>query len=143
MEAISSSGSLPAPGTGSEAAHAQARRLLVLTVGLLVSGALLYLTVRKLEIDAVLTALRAADPARVALAVSVICCMYVVQALRWRWIARREARLSTWRFLQYVVGGVALNNAVPGRPGDLVRAHWLGRGANTSRANALGTVVVD
>jgi uncharacterized protein (TIRG00374 family) len=117
--------------------------LVALAVGLPVSGLLLYLTVRKLDVASVLTALRAADPARVALAVAIIGCMYLVQAFRWRWIARREAKLSMWRFLQYVVGGIALNNAVPGRPGDLLRAHWLGRGANTSRANALGTVVVD
>jgi uncharacterized protein (TIRG00374 family) len=122
---------------------ARRRQLVTLVIGSSVSALLLYLTVRKLELESVLTALRAADPIRVSLAVAAIGCMYLVQALRWRWIARREARLPTRRFLQYVVGGVALNNAVPGRPGDLLRAHWLGRGGNVPRANALGTVVVD
>src|SRR5207249_10064236 len=113
---------------------------IAIVLGLTVSGLLLYLTVRKLDLAAVLTALRGADPTRVASAVATIACMYFVQALRWKWIARREARLSTRRFLQYVVGGVAMNNAVPGRPGDLLRGHWLGRGAGIPRANALGTI---
>ena len=32
---------------------------------------------------------------------------------------------------------------MPGRPGDFLRAHWLGRAAGSSRTRALGTVVVD
>jgi glycosyltransferase 2 family protein len=159
MHSISSSAGLPAesaardskrvelPALAERRPRVDLRRgrgqLIALAVGLTVSGLLLYLTVHKLDVAAVLTALRTADPTRVALAVGTIGCMYFVQALRWRWIARREARLSTWRFLQYVVGGVAMNNAVPGRPGDIVRAHWLGRGANIPRANALGTIVVE
>ena len=157
MHSISSGASLRLEGAAREPAEAltpspvatprglgaRHRRLVALAIGSSVSALLLYLTVRKLDVASVTGALRAADPVRVALAVAVISCMYLVQALRWRWIARREARLSTWRFLQYVVGGVALNNAVPGRPGDLLRAHWLSRGANAPRANALATVVVE
>jgi glycosyltransferase 2 family protein len=159
MHSISSSSGLPADSAARESTRVElgslvGRRprvdfrqgrgqLIALAVGLTVSGVLLYLTVRKLDVAAVLTALRTADPTRVALAVATVGCMYFVQAFRWRWIARREASLSTWRFLQYVVGGVAMNNAVPGRPGDLIRAHWLGRGANIPRANALGTIVVE
>jgi glycosyltransferase 2 family protein len=136
------------PGTSSllrTTGRLAARResLLALAVGLPVSGLLLYLSVRKLDVNTVVTALRAADATRLALAVAIIPLMYGVQALRWRWIARQEARVSTWRFVQYVIGAVALNNAVPGRPGDFLRAHWLGRAANASRVNTLGTVVVD
>ena len=51
--------------------------------------------------------------------------------------------LSVGRFLQLVIGAIACNNVVPGRPGDFLRAHWLGRAAGSSRTRALGTVVVD
>jgi glycosyltransferase 2 family protein len=145
MHSISPGASLPVevPVRRADRLTGRRRRIVALVAGSSVSALLLFLTVRKLDLSSVVTALREADMRRVALGVVVMACVYVVQALRWRWIARGEGRLSTWRFLQYVVGGVALNNAVPGRPGDLLRAHWLGLGAGIPRAKALGTVVVD
>jgi uncharacterized protein (TIRG00374 family) len=78
---------------------------------------------------------------RLLLAVVVLGAVYVIQALRWRVIA--DSRISTVRFLEWVVGSAAVNNVVPGRPGDLLRAEWLSRASSFPRGRSLGTVVVD
>jgi uncharacterized protein (TIRG00374 family) len=114
-----------------------------LLVGMPVSMFFLYLAVRNLDFGEVVDTLRDADPARVAVAVPLIGVMYTLQALRWRRVARKEARLGTRRFLTYIVGGLACNNVIPGRIGDFLRAHWLARGGGIPHGRALATVVVD
>ena len=64
------------------------------------------------------------DPGLVALAVAAIGGVYLGQAARWRAIARTPS-VSTGRFGEMVVSGVAVNNVLPGRIGDLLRARWL------------------
>src|SRR5207247_2181143 len=80
MHSISSSAGLPADSGARESTRVELRslvgrrprvdfrqgrgQLIALAVGLTVSGVLLYLTVRKLDVAAVLTALRTADPTR-------------------------------------------------------------------------------
>lgn len=114
-----------------------------LVVGLPASAVLLWLAARGVDARAVLENVRRADSLRVALGVIAFGCFYLLQAIRWRWIARREGTLSIGRFLQFVISAIACNNVVPGRPGDFLRAHWLGRAVGSSRTRALGTVVVD
>ena len=117
--------------------------LVALVLGLPASALLLVLAARGLDAHAVLQTLRRAEPANLVLGVAAFGAFYLLQAIRWRWIARPEGELSIGRFLQFVISAVACNNVVPGRPGDFLRAHWLGRVVGSSRTRALGTVVVD
>ena len=107
------------------------------------SALLIYLATRGLDPGQVWQALRGADPLRIVLAVAVIAVVYCLQAIRWRWIARSlgTARLRTT--LRFIVSGVAVNNVVPGRPGDLIRGYWLARDLRVPSAKAYGTVIVD
>jgi len=114
-----------------------------LVLGLPASAVLLLLAARGVDTRTVVENVRRADSLRVALGLVAFGSFYLLQAIRWRWIARREGALSIGRFLQLVIGAIACNNVVPGRPGDFLRAHWLGRAAGSSRTRALGTVVVD
>ena len=69
-----------------------------------------------------------------------VACMGVVywlQAARWRRIA--DTGLGQRRFVEMVVAGVAVNNVLPGRVGDLLRARWVSRGAY-SDGRGLATV---
>ncbi|MBD0328527.1 MAG: flippase-like domain-containing protein [Thermoleophilia bacterium] len=111
--------------------------------GVPLSGVFLYLAARNVEFAQVGESLAPADAGRVAAAVALIGVMYVLQAARWRFIARRESDQPVTSFLAYVVGGLTCNNLVPGRVGDLLRVHWLARGAGIPRTRAFGTVVVD
>ena len=112
-------------------------------IGVPVSVVLLYVATRGVAWEDVRTALREARIAPLAVAVVALSGVYVIQGLRWRWIARRQARASRKTFVSLVVAGVGANNVLPGRVGDLLRAHWLSVRTGTPQARTLATVIVD
>ena len=110
--------------------------LVGLVVGLPLSALFLWLALRDADLDQVRAVLGEARIGLVALAVLAIAAVYLGQAVRWRAIARTPA-VTTARFAEMVVSGVAVNNVLPGRVGDLLRARWLqldGRDPGRSRA---------
>jgi uncharacterized protein (TIRG00374 family) len=121
------------------------RKILVagVVLGVPLSALFLYLATRGLDPTEVSQALRGADPSQIVLAVAVIALVYSLQAARWKRIAR-PLGAARWRTtLRYIVSGVAVNNVVPGRPGDLMRGYWLARALRVPSAKAYGTLIVD
>jgi len=116
--------------------------LLGLIVGLPLSAVLLWLAFRNADVDEVWSVLREADAGLVVLAVGAMAGVYAGQAMRWRVIAR-TFQLPSSRFAEMVVSGVAVNNVLPGRVGDLLRARWLQVAARIPAGRALATVFVD
>lgn len=114
-----------------------------MALGVPISLGLLALAVRGLDTQRMLRALADADPIEVAGGVAAIGLLYGVQAARWRYVCRHVCVLPWRTFLRFVVSGVAVNNVVPGRPGDLLRGFWLARAAPCPQATAFGTVIVD
>ena len=121
---------------------ARRRVLLGLALGLPLSALFAWLAVRNASLGDVWDALAGARPGLVAAAVACMAGVYAAQAVRWREVAaaRHVRRL---RFAELVVAGVACNNVLPARLGDLFRARWLARDAGMPGGRALGTVVVD
>jgi uncharacterized protein (TIRG00374 family) len=119
------------------------RRVLVgLAVGVPISAAFLWLAVRSADLGAVRRTLEEARAGHVALAIAAIAVMYGFQAVRWRMIAS-SPQVPVARFYEMVLSGLACNNVLPARLGDLLRARWLGREARIPAGRALGTVVLD
>lgn len=116
--------------------------LVGLIVGVPLSAVFLWLALRNANLDAVWSALTAVDVGFVVLAVVAIAGVYLGQAVRWRAIARTPT-VSTARFGEMVVSGVAVNDVLPGRIGDLLRARWLQVAARIPGGRALATVIVD
>jgi uncharacterized protein (TIRG00374 family) len=112
-------------------------------VGFPASAALLMLSLRSLDTSALVDSVRGADATALALAVYASSLVYLIQAVRWRLIARAQPSPPFARFLDWAIGAVAVNNVVPGRPGDVLRIEWLSRGARMPRTRALASVVVD
>ena len=113
-----------------------------LVVGVPLSVVFLWLAVRNADLHEVRAVLAASDVRFVALAVVAIAGVYLGQAVRWRAIARTPT-VSTARFAEMVVSGVAVNDVLPGRIGDLLRARWLQVAARIPGGRALATVFVD
>ena len=129
-------------GPGGRASRRFDKTLAAIGVGVLVSGLFLWLAVRNAHPAVVGSALEKSRPGPVALAVLSMAVVYAFQAARWRRIASTPAiRLA--RFYEMVVSGVACNNVLPIRLGDVLRARWLGMAARYSTGRALGTVVLD
>lgn len=109
-------------------------------VGIPASAVFLYLAIRGADLDAVWRTLQEVRLLPLAAAVACMGLVYWLQAARWRRIAGTSA--GQRRFLEMVVAGVAVNNVLPGRVGDLLRARWVARGA-FSGGRGLATVVLD
>lgn len=116
--------------------------LLGLVVGLPLSVVLLWLALRGADLAEIRSALADANVGFVALGVAGMAAVYTGQAVRWRAVARTP-EVTTARFGEMVVSGVAVNNVLPGRVGDLLRARWLQVVARVSAGRALATVFVD
>jgi glycosyltransferase 2 family protein len=102
----------------------------------------LWLALRNADLDAVWASLRQADPSLVALAIGAFAVVYAFQSARWRRIAATP-QVGLPRFYEMTVSGVAVNNVLPGRIGDFLRARWLGLAAGMPGGKAFGTVVLD
>ncbi|MGH3134047.1 MAG: lysylphosphatidylglycerol synthase transmembrane domain-containing protein [Gaiellaceae bacterium] len=119
------------------------RRVLVaLALGLPISAVFLWLAIRNADLALVRRILEDARLGFVALAILAIAAMYGLQAVRWRMVAASpQVRLA--RFYEMVVSGVACNNVLPARLGDLLRARWVAVEARMPSGRGLGTVVLD
>ena len=115
---------------------------MVALVGVPIGIVFLWLAVRNADADAVWDTLRHADIGLVALAIAAFAFVYLLQAVRWRRIAATPT-VSVPRFYEMTVSGVAVNNVLPGRVGDFLRARWLGLDAGMPFGTAFGTVILD
>ena len=121
---------------------ARNRGLVTALVGVPIGLLFLWLAFRGADLDAVRRALQEADAGWVVLAIAAFGVVYVFQSVRWRRIASAPTvRLA--RFYEMTVSGVAVNNVLPGRIGDLLRARWLGLAARMPAGRAFGTVILD
>ncbi len=117
-------------------------RVLLALGGVAISAFFLWLAIRDADASEVKAALDDAQVEFVLLAVVVFGFGYLFQALRWRKIANTP-RPGIRRFYEMVLGGLACNNVLPVRIGELVRAGWLSREAPMPGGRALGTVALD
>jgi uncharacterized protein (TIRG00374 family) len=109
-------------------------------VGIPVSVVFLFLAIRGADLATVWQTLEHVEVLPMLGAVACMGVVYWLQAERWRRIAQTGA--SHWRFFEMVVSGVAVNNVLPGRIGDWLRARWVSRGAY-SYGRGVATVVFD
>ena len=100
------------------------------------------LSLRHLDGAKLKASLGGANVGALLLSVAVMAIVYLMQADRWRVISVAPG-VSLFRFAEWVVGAVAVNNVLPGRAGDILRSEWLARGAQKPRASAVSSVVVD
>ncbi len=132
----------PRPPAASSAGSDRRAVTIGLVVGLPVSAVFLWLAFRRADLSDVWSTLRDASTGSIALAVCMVAAVYVLQAERWRRIARVPG-LRHWWFVRSVVAGVAVNNVLPGRLGDLLRARWLSVDGRLAGGRAFATVIID
>lgn len=115
---------------------------LLVGTGLAASAVFLWLAARNADLAAVRTELEEANLGLVLIAVAVLAGAYGFQAARWKRIADTST-LRLPRFYGMVLGGLAANNVLPIRVGELLRARWLSQDAPMLGGRALGTVALD
>ena len=97
-------------------------------------------------IDRIITTLKNADPAIIALAIGMQIVTYLLYNLRWKWIINiTDIKVSFAQLLPITMVGLAVNNITPsGRGGgEPVRAYLLAEKHDSHLKDTLATVVAD
>ncbi len=87
--------------------------------------------------------LRNANLAWVGAALLVYSFAFVIRSLRWRVLLMPLRKFPAARLFHYLILGFFMNNILPLRLGELVRAHVTGQKLSLSRSSTLATVVVE
>lgn len=121
-----------------------AKRWLRPILGVLIAAVFVYFTVRRLEWAAVRQAWRSADPMFIALAVLALAAGYATRIGRW-WVMLRvlDPELPYTSCVRPFLGSLAVNNTMPLRAGDFVRAFGFRGALRAPPAKIVGTLVVE
>lgn len=101
------------------------------------------LALYKLDLREVGSALLEADYLFVAPALLATFCGYLLRAARWRVILLPSKEVTAGRLFPPLIIGFAVNNLLPARMGEFVRAYLLGEKEGISKSLSFATVVVE
>lgn len=112
-------------------------------VGLAVSAVLLLLAFRGVSWGDLTQAFRGVDLGLVLVATTLLVSSLVTRSVRWRVLLAPLARTASLDAFAYMMLGYLVNNVLPLRLGEVIRAVLLGEKLQTSKAGVLATVVVE
>ncbi len=119
------------------------RRILTLLTSLVVTAIFLVLALRQVDFANLARAFASADYRLVAVAALLTVTGYVFRTARWVRLLRQSKQIQLARLFPVLVVGFALNNLLPGRPGEFARAFALGQRESISKTLGFATVVVE
>ena len=134
------------PGEGATAPMAPAggRRWVRPVLGLAIAAAFMYFTLRRLEWEAIRSAWRGVAPELLVLGVLSLAAGYAVRVTRWWWMLRvLDPTLPLANCFRPFLASIAVNNTVPLRAGDFVRAFGFRGALRVPPARVIGTLVVE
>lgn len=111
-------------------------------LGLTVSLVALWWLFRSVERSAVLKMLREVNSYYLLLAFLTTCISYLLRSVRWPYFFS-DNRLSFFNSYRCLIVGFFMNNVLPARLGEFVRAHLGGRASKQSRSYVLATVAAE
>jgi uncharacterized membrane protein YbhN (UPF0104 family) len=114
-----------------------------LAVGLLLSGAALYLALRNLDLGLVLQELLAADLLYLVLALVVVGLANVFRALRWQVLLAHQPVPALRVCFTSMMIGYLVNNIVPARLGELVRIYVLDCRTGIGKSRSAPSIIVE
>ena len=113
-------------------------------LGLVIGGAFLFFTVRQIDLHSCMVYIGQANPLWILLAILVYTSSYVVRSIRWSLLVTPiRSGIPLRRFFNLLIIGFFMNNVLPFRLGELVRAHVGGQKLNISRTGMLATIIVE
>ncbi len=119
------------------------RRLLSFIVSLVITAIFLVLALAPVDFARLARAFASADYRLIFLAALFTFCGYILRTVRWQRFLAPAKQVPLARLFPVLVVGFALNNILPGRPGEFARPYALGQREGLSRTFSFGTVVVE
>ena len=109
-------------------------------LGLAVSSGFILLFLRNTDFGGVARAFTEASPLWIIPALGVYFAGIAARAARWHYLLRHLQSIAWWRLFPIVAIGFGVNNVLPLRTGELVRAHVLAQRHDISRASGLSSI---
>lgn len=119
------------------------RRTLGTLAGFAISILFLALALWRVDFAQVADALARADYRLVAFSALFTLASYVLRTMRWRRLLRAQRAIPSTRLFPILVIGFALNNVLPGRPGEIARGLLVGQRERLSKTLGIATVVLE
>lgn len=117
------------------------RKWLKINISILISLFFLYLASRKADLLQSLEVIKGADPFYLSLTAAVAVLTILIRAYRWRYFFNSPPRLNSLFSATSI--GLMVNNLLPARVGEFVRAYMLGMLTEISKSASFGTVVLE
>lgn len=114
-----------------------------LLAGIIVSGAALYLALRRVPFADLISYLAAIDYGWVLLSGALALPCYVLRALRWRILLESRQKFGFWQVFHPLMIGFMLNSILPGRIGEAARPYILTRKEGLPFTTGLATVAIE
>lgn len=112
--------------------------------GLAVAAAFVWLLARRVEWSVVWRALGSAAPGPLLLGLALFAAALGVRVIRWWWMLRAlEPALDPGACVRPFLASLALNNTLPFRAGDVVRAFGFRRALRSPPGRVLGTLAIE
>jgi dolichyl-phosphate beta-glucosyltransferase len=118
------------------------KRLIEIVVSLVLGGLILFVLLRHFDVRTTMESVRQAHPGLLILGLTLMVFAYLLRGARWRiW----ERSLSYWNSLRLILIGFMGNNILPGRLGELLRAHCAAAktDGDRGRTSALASVAAE
>jgi hypothetical protein len=133
----------PVPTEGAPQVRGR-RRVVRLAIGLAISAVFLYATLRTVPFAGVLDALGLARPEWIAASLGFVALAYTLKIYRWVTMLRSlGSRVTVGEAATPFLGGVAFNNVLPFRAGDVIRVVAFQRFTGIPASGQIGTLVLE
>lgn len=119
------------------------RRILGTLAGFVISIAFLALALYRVDLGQAARAIAGADYRLILLSAVFTLSSYLLRTLRWHRLLLPQKDVRITHLFPILVIGFALNNVLPGRPGEIARGIILGQRERVSKTMGLATVVLE
>lgn len=119
------------------------RNALMGLLGLVTGGAFLWLALRNVDLAEVGAMLAAIDTSAMAIAAFVYWMALLLRICRWHVLLRELGNAPFLGVTETLIVGYAVNNVVPARLGEVVRAAYAKRRLKIGRARVFGSIVIE
>jgi len=119
------------------------KQKLSITAGLAISAALLWLACRRVDFPALAAILENIKPAPLLLVLFTVCAELLVRGIKWRLLLAPAGPARAWDALRLEAAGLALNNVLPLRLGDLARGAFAANFFRINIAAVFSTILAE
>ena len=119
------------------------KNILMAVLGLSIGGVFLWLALRKVDVTEVRAVASALDISIMAFAGMLYWIAVSLRSVRWQILLKQISPVSLVPVMETLVVGYAVNNVLPARLGEVVRAAYAKRRLHIGRARVFGSIVVE